>query len=201
MTSFEYIKADIYRYLDPSKRNSRSMFLRILVTIYDREELWAIFSYRFGRWVFQKFRIPILRKILIIFYDLLAKVNRLLTGINIWLQADIGKGLYIGHYPTIIGPIKMGENCNVSANCVLGLGSKGDRRGAPVFGNRVFIGPNAVVVGKIKIGSNVAIGANTVVTKDVPENAVIVGNPAKIISYNGSDGYIEILDESKYINP
>jgi serine O-acetyltransferase len=199
MALFEYVKEDIRRYLNPSQRAKKCETLQILKIIYDREELWAILTYRFGRWVLEHFHIPILKKLLIYFYDLLAKVNRLLTGINIWLRADIGKGLYIGHYPVIIGPVKMGEYCNVSANCVIGLGGRGSARGAPVFGSRVFIGPNSVVIGKIKIGNNAAIGANAVVTKDVPDNAVVVGNPSKIINYDGSDGYIELLDEDKYI--
>ena len=47
------------------------------------------------------------------------------------------------------------------------------------------MGVGAVVVGKIRIGNNVQIGANAVVTKDVPDNAVVVGNPAYIIRLNG----------------
>ena len=199
MALFEFIKADINRYLIPSRKKRKCKFFRILLTIYDREELWAIFVYRFGRWVYKNCHIPVLRKFLILFYDLLAKINRLLTGINIWPQADIGKGLYIGHYPVIIGPVKMGDHCNVSANCVLGLGGIDEQRGAPNFGSRVFIGPNAVVIGKIRVGDNVLIGANRVVTKDVPDSARVIGNPSRIIDYNGSEGYIDLVDESKYI--
>lgn len=54
----------------------------------------------------------------------------------------------------------------------------------------MYIDPEAKLFGKIKIGNNVAIGANAVVTKDVPNNCVVVGVPAKIISQAGSAEYI-----------
>lgn len=56
------------------------------------------------------------------------------------------------------------------------------------------IGPDAKIMGNIKVGDNAAIGANAVVTKNVPDNAVVVGVPAKVISYNGSEGYINRMD-------
>ncbi|WP_242853356.1 DapH/DapD/GlmU-related protein [Roseburia faecis] len=50
----------------------------------------------------------------------------------------------------------------------------------PVIGDNIFIGTSAVVIGRIHIGNNVIIGANSVVTRDVPENSIAVGSPAKI---------------------
>ena len=50
------------------------------------------------------------------------------------------------------------------------------------------------MIGRISIGSNVAIGANCVVTKDVPDNAVVVGIPARVVSLEGSGGYVENTD-------
>jgi serine O-acetyltransferase len=53
-------------------------------------------------------------------------------------------------------------------------------------------------VGAVRIGNDVAIGANCVVTKDVPDHAVVVGVPGKIVSYEGSTGYVQNTDyESK----
>jgi serine O-acetyltransferase len=194
----DYIREDINRYLTPVTKESKFKLLKILFTIYDREELWAIITYRFGRWILANCNIPVLRSLAIYFYDFLAKLNRLATGINIWAEAKIGKGLYLGHYPMVIGPVVIGEYCNISANCIIGLSGREEDRGAPIIGDRVFIGPNSVVVGKIKIGNGVAIGAGSVVTKDVPASALVAGNPARVINYRGSEGYIEILDESQY---
>lgn len=53
--------------------------------------------------------------------------------------------------------------------------------GAPMIGDNVFIGLSSKVMGHIKIGNNVIIAPNAVVTKDVPDNAVVAGVPAKII--------------------
>ncbi len=106
--------------------------------------------------------------------------------------AEIAEGLYIGHYGGIyIGAVKMGKNCNISIGNVIGWAGWGTaREGLPEFGDNVYIGPSAKIFGKIKIGNNVAIGTNAVVTKDVPDNAVVVGIPAKIISYKGSGNWI-----------
>lgn len=56
------------------------------------------------------------------------------------------------------------------------------------------IGPGAKIFGNIRIGNGAAIGANCVVTHDVPENAVVVGIPGKVISYKGSKGYINRIN-------
>lgn len=53
---------------------------------------------------------------------------------------------------------------------------------APVIGNNVLIGTGAKLLGGIQIGNNVKIGANAVVTKDVPDNCTVVGNPMRIIN-------------------
>lgn len=53
-----------------------------------------------------------------------------------------------------------------------------------------YIGPGAKIIGAVTIGNNVAIGANAVVTHNVPDNAVVAGVPAKILSMNGADGYV-----------
>ena len=60
----------------------------------------------------------------------------------------------------------------------------------PTIGDNVYLGPGAKIFGKIQVGNNAAIGANCVVTRDVPDNGVAVGIPAKVISYEGSTGYI-----------
>lgn len=54
----------------------------------------------------------------------------------------------------------------------------------PVIGDNVLIGVGALILGGCKIGNNATIGAGAIVLKDVPDNAVVVGNPARIIKYN-----------------
>jgi serine O-acetyltransferase len=68
--------------------------------------------------------------------------------------------------------------------------NRGARKGAPVIGDRSFLGSGAKIIGGINVGEEAAIGANAVVTKDVPDRGVVVGIPAKLVSDQGSDGYI-----------
>lgn len=76
----------------------------------------------------------------------------------------------------------MGENCEVFQNVTIGSNRKEkDGRFMPIIGDNVSIGAGAVVVGAITIGNNVKIGANSYVDKDIPDNVVVAGAPAKII--------------------
>lgn len=93
--------------------------------------------------------------------------------------AEIGEGTRFGYGGiglVIHKKAKVGENCVISQNVT--IGSRGP---LPVIGDNVFIGPGAKLLTG-KIGSNVVIGANAVVTKDIPDNCVVAGVPAKIIS-------------------
>lgn len=108
--------------------------------------------------------------------------------IDIGTPTKIGKGFYIGHgicivinYKTIIG-----NNVNVSQ--FVNIGSS-DGTYATI-GDNVFIGPHVSIVGGVHIGNNVTIGAGAVVTKDIPDNATVVGVPAKVINYDNPGRYI-----------
>ena len=83
----------------------------------------------------------------------------------------------------IIGPNKMENHCIVNAGVVIGTKTGTMKR--PVFGDNCEITIGAVVIGDIIIGDNVIIAPNSVVVKDVPDNAVVSGIPAKILSING----------------
>jgi serine O-acetyltransferase len=105
-------------------------------------------------------------------------------GIQIPYITKIGYGLYIGHFGTIVVHPQsvIGNNVNLSQGITIGL--KGS--GVPTIGNDVYLGPGAKVIGHIKIGNNAAIGANCVVTKDVQDNAIVVGVPGRVISLRGN---------------
>jgi len=126
---------------------------------------------------------------------LIYKIPSIILGINIHFGAKIGKGFYIGHYGGIfIGAIEMGKYCNVSQQVSIGHGGRGtDRYGIPKIGDYVWIGPGAKIFGKIKIGDNVSIGANAVVSKDIPDNAIVVGNPGRIVGYQEKNIYLDNL--------
>lgn len=84
----------------------------------------------------------------------------------------------------------IGDNVNISHGVTIGQANRGKRIGAAIIGNQVYIGPGAKIIGKVVIGNNVAIGANAVVTHDIPNDACVGGIPAKIISMNGAENYI-----------
>ena len=88
------------------------------------------------------------------------------------------------------GRMVIGENCNLSHDVTIGVSRRGKTPGVPSFGNNVYIGPGEKIFGNIHIGSYAAIGANCVVTKDVPDYGVVVGIPGRVISFDGSDGYV-----------
>ncbi len=117
-------------------------------------------------------------------------------GIEISVNAQVGSGLFISHFGNIFinRYSVIGRNCNLSCGVTIGQVNRGKRKGSPVIGDNVYIGPGAKVIGAIKVGDNVAIGANCVVTQDIPDNAVVVGIPGKVISYGGVEGYVEHTD-------
>lgn len=130
-----------------------------------------------------------------IFFRIWNKRLKMKYGLQFNHTCNIGKGLYMAHYGNIVinSKVNLGENCNIAQGVTLGNTKRGKNIGNPVIGNRVWIGANSVVVGGITIGDDVLIAPLTFVNFNVPNNAVVAGNPAKIISYKGSEGYIDNL--------
>jgi serine O-acetyltransferase len=135
---------------------------------------------------------PALKYLLNPFTCLLLRKYGFRFGIAISPSTEIGSGFYIGHYGSIVvnPQSRIGKNCNISHDVTIGQANRGRNKGSPTIGDNVYIGPGARIVGAVKVGNNVAIGANCVVTKDVPDNAVVVGIPGKVISYDGALGYV-----------
>ena len=117
-------------------------------------------------------------------------------GISIPYITRIGSGFVIGHFGGIVVNEKavIGNNCTISHGVTIGKAHRGKNMGYPVIGDNVYIGAGAKIIGKIKIGNNVVVGANCVVTKDMPDNAVVAGIPGQIISYDGTEGYLKRTD-------
>lgn len=96
-----------------------------------------------------------------------------------------GKGLRINHFGLIVvsPKAKIGDFCDIHQG--VNIGENTDKE-APIIGNNVWIGPGVKVFGKIQIGNNVMIGANAVVTKNFPNDVVIMGVPAEIKKRSGN---------------
>ena len=125
-------------------------------------------------------------------FDLIARIisqfSRFLTGIEIHPKAKIGKNLFIDHgMGVVIGETsEIGDNVTIYHGVTLGgispsIDSDKQRntKRHPTLKNNVVVGSGAQILGPITVGENAKVGANAVVTKDVPDNAVMVGIPAK----------------------
>ena len=125
-------------------------------------------------------------------FDLIARIvsqfSRFLTGIEIHPKAKIGKNLFIDHgMGVVIGETSdIGDNVTIYHNATLGgispsINSNEQRhvKRHPTLKDNVVVGSGAQVLGPIEVGKNAKIGSNAVVTKDVPENAVMIGIPAR----------------------
>jgi serine O-acetyltransferase len=104
------------------------------------------------------------------------------TGIQIPSETTIGRGFRIAHFGHIvINPAAViGKNFNISHGATIG-NAEGRLKGTPVIGDNVSIQTNAVVIGSITIGNDVLIAPNAFVNFDVPDGAIVLGNPGKII--------------------
>jgi len=119
---------------------------------------------------------------------IISQFSRFLTGIEIHPGAKIGKNLFIDHgMGVVIGETsEIGNNVTIYHMVTLGgiapsINSNDQRqvKRHPTLNDCVVVGSGAQILGPVMVGANAKIGANAVVTKDVPENAVMVGIPAK----------------------
>jgi serine O-acetyltransferase len=174
------LQADIGRYRNdfPSRR------LTVAGLMARRVSLQVIAVYRLGRWAGSATGWPTLwrRPVLWLVYPLLHGIVSRAYGIRLDLTADIGPGLYIGH----VGGVE-GRNCTIGSQCSLAqqtrIGPAAPGQPGPIIGSRVWIGAHARVLGPIKVGTSATIAAGAHVAKDVPERALVAGNPARVVKW------------------
>ena len=109
----------------------------------------------------------------------LSVVARPLPLLDISSTAEIGGGLIVQHgYGTIIAPRKIGKNCWVNQGVTIGYTNDDD---CPTLGDNVTVYAGAKILGDVHVGNNVVVAANAVVVKDVEDNCIVGGVPAKVI--------------------
>lgn len=114
---------------------------------------------------------------------LISQLSRFLTGIEIHPGAKIGRGFFIDHgMGVVIGETaEIGNNCTLYHGVTLGGTSWAKEKRHPTLGDDVVIGSGAKVLGPFTVGNGSKIGSNSVVVKEVPAQATVVGIPGKIV--------------------
>jgi serine O-acetyltransferase len=184
------LRADLYRYR--GKADMRSFLSAYLhepgfrftyylrkVAFYSRgKRSWGIFGYVYNRILLNHYRFR--------------------YGFEISPATSIGRGLFLGHFGgVVISPFAiLGANINIAQGVTIGAASRGKHAGTPTLEDRVWVGANAIIVGKVTIGREALIAPGAYVNFDVPPNAVVLGNPGKVVSDTGSAGYVnQTMDE------
>jgi serine O-acetyltransferase len=161
----EYIRSDLYRYAGDT--TLATLLRHLLGNKSFRYSFWL--RLRNARWA------PVRLLAAIIHRHLSNKY-----GVRIHADMRLGHGLYIGHAMGILvnHTATIGDNCNLSQFTTIGS----NYEHAAQIGDNVYIGPGVCIVEAVRIGSHATIGAGAIVVRDVPENATVAGNPAKVIS-------------------
>lgn len=148
----------------------------------------ALISYRMAHFLYNHKRFFCAR--------FLSQLARFFTGIEIHPGAKIGKGLFIDHgMGVVIGETtEIGDNVTIYHGVTLGGTGKEKGKRHPTVEDDVIIGAGAKVLGPITLKKGSRVGANTVVLKEVPEKATVVGCAGRNIVKNIND-IIEVIDE------
>ncbi|MFM9976775.1 MAG: serine O-acetyltransferase [Sphingomonadaceae bacterium] len=171
-------------YLDSIKARDPAARSRWEVMLYPG--VWALGFHRVAHWLFIGELWWLAR--------LVNHISRFFTAIDIHPGARIGRNFFIDHGFTVIGETAdIGDDVTIYQCVTLGgtnpaNGVPGKRH--PTLGNGVIIGSGAQVLGPITVGDNARVGANSVVTKDVPEGATMVGIPARSTLVEAQSGFV-----------
>ena len=161
-----------YKRNDPAARSAIQILL-----LYNG--LHATFWHRVAHWLH-------VRK----FYFLarcISEITKFFTGIEIHPGATIGRRLVIDHGTGIVigETAEIGDDCLLYQGVTLGGTGKDVGKRHPTLGNNVMVGSGAKVLGPFKVGDNARIAANSVVLREVPENATVVGVPGRVVRLSG----------------
>ena len=161
-----------YQRRDPAARSKLEIFL-----LYPG--VHAVLYHRLAHWLYVHHRFFLARCV--------SQWNRFWTGIEIHPGATIGHRLVIDHgMGIIIGETaEIGDDCLIYHGVTLGGTGKDVGKRHPTLGNNVMVGAGAKVLGPFKVGNNARIAANSVVLREVPENATVVGVPGRIARISG----------------
>ncbi len=167
---FRRVKEDIQTVFnrDPAAKS-------VLEVILCYPGIHAIWLHRVAHWFYKRNRYLAAR--------LISHISRWLTGVEIHPGVKIGRRFFIDHgMGVVVGETaEIGDDCLVYQGVVLGGTSLKKEKRHPTLGNNVVVGTGATILGAIRIGSRAKIGSGSVVIRDVPEGATVVGIPGRIV--------------------
>ena len=151
----------------------------VFEVIFCYQGLHAIWLHRIAHYFFKKGWIFLPR--------LISNFARFITGIEIHPGATISEGLFIDHGAgTVIGEtVEIGKNVTLYQGVTLGGTGKEKGKRHPTIGDNVVVASGAKVLGSFTVGHNAKIGAGSVVLKEVPPYATVVGIPGKVVLLYG----------------
>lgn len=142
---------------------------------------WAVAVHRFGNWR-MGIRPKIVRGPFSLLYRFLFKWVEWTCGITLPYTVPLGRRVRIWHHGSmILHAHSIGDDVHIRHNTTFGVAHRGENYRLPTIGNRVDIGCGACILGSITLGDDSTIGANAVVLRDVPNGALAVGVPARIV--------------------
>ena len=163
---------EAYQRNDPAARSKFEVFW-----LYNG--LHAIMYHRVAHWLFTHHMKFLGRWV--------SQIARRRTGVEIHPSAKIGRRLVIDHGMGIVigATAEIGDDCLLYQGVTLGGTGKDVGKRHPTLGNNVMVGSGAKVLGPFKVGDNARIAANSVVLREVPPNATVVGVPGRIVRLSG----------------
>lgn len=161
-----------YQKNDPAARSAMEILL-----LYNG--LHAIIWYRLAHWLHTHSCRFLAR--------LFSQLGKFFTGVEIHPGAKIGRRLVIDHGTGIVigETAEIGDDCLLYQGVTLGGTGKDVGKRHPTLGNNVMVGCGAKVLGPFKVGNNARIAANSVVLREVPDNATVVGVPGRVVKISG----------------
>lgn len=173
---------------DAHRYGVRRGSVRILWGMWQHPGLFAVAVHRFGAWANTQFaRQATLRRLVKMPYHLCRKIALFRAQIELLEGMEIGPGLYLSDRGSIIlGAKRIGRNCTIGATVTIGMGTRTHE--VPVLGDDVVIGDRAIVYGDISLGRGVQVDSGSVLTKSVPADTEVSGNPARIKRTSTSAG-------------
>lgn len=173
------IEADLRSNVDPTRRTGIGFWVWVFGKALFAPQVHVVVLFRFAHALAQTPLRPLA--------FVLRTIGLVWSGAEIHPDAQLAPGFALAHSSGVmIGKeVRAGIDFRIYPGAVLGEPGRGSAQYAnfPTFGDHVTIGAHAVVLGNVHVGDGSVVGANSVVIRDVPDNTVVAGSPAKIVRY------------------